>query len=343
MPKKYKPGPIRHQQAQGIPSKRRLLAQWFRPVLVDTPMPNPAPTISGQDALGKLLVSRARTKIQTTSGQKTGVQLFNASIVRTGFVPRQKRSKIGSHSGIIPELKIPVTATDFNTWYQSSRSAEKKAWLDAKDHWKQKGRETGKIRVASKLNETLDQQAHQRFAFNIGINSIVEIGKGPDHQPTHIVIMKRSRHVPEAPLHWDPPAGLIRAEETGSRRGKPRDPLSVINGRVAGEIGVDTKKLQLIGPGLKPTDQNVWFALHRIDQATNYNAYVIQRADISLKEAKANIRQKITAAKQKGDPWAAVDFRVIPRNPTAIREFLATHDKTWIPEALRLYSLQLKK
>jgi hypothetical protein len=276
-------------------------------------MPAPKPTLSGQKQLGRLLVSRANQ----------GVQLFNAQITRTGHVHRQRRT---GRPRRIPTVKIPVSATTFNEWFQGRHSDEKTALLYSKEKALAEKRKRKPLR--------LDREAHARFAFNIGINSILEVGRGSDGKPTHIIITKRPKFVPEAPEFWDLPAGLVRANQ---------NPMDVINARSAAEVGIDKNKLQLIGKGLKPTKKEVWFALHRIDAATNYNAFVVQRAEISAEEAARTIQTRIESGRAKKDPWAPIDFVLIPRTPEAIREFIRTHDKTWIPEALRLYSFELTK
>ena len=246
--------------------------------------------------------------------------MFNAPIMRVGNVSRQKRGKKR-----VSGARIPVYTTTFNEWYQGRRSKEKTELLQQKAALKGK---------AKRKALRLDKQAHDRFAFNIGINSILEVGKGSDGKPTHIVITKRPALVPEAPGFWDLPAGLIRAGQK---------PMEVINARSAAEVGIDKSKLRLIGKGLKPAKKETWFALHRIDSATNYNAFVVQRADIPAEEAAKAIQARIESAQARKDPWAPVSFSLIPRTPEAIREFIRTHDKTWVPEALRLYSFELTR
>ncbi|GEM_PF-4955486 len=318
-------------QSNRTKTRGMLAGPWFAPKLVPMEMPNPKPTVSGQRQLGRLLVSRANR----------GVQLFNAPITRVGNVQRQTRKTLFERArskSETPVIQIPVSSTDFNTWYQLRRSREKRAIIQGKKRIREVvSNESKRIPIAREAEfklETLDKKAHAEMAYNIGINSILEVGRGVDGQPTHILVLRRSRHSPEAPLWWDHPAGLIRAGQK---------PMDVISGRVALEVGVKPNQVQLIGPGLKPTNQETWLTLHRIDRANNYNAIVVQRADISAADATHTLRTKIKDAQAKGDPWAPVDFKLIPRTPDAIRAFLKSHDKVWMPEPLRLYARELYK
>ncbi|MDD5148308.1 MAG: hypothetical protein PHH08_02480 [Candidatus ainarchaeum sp.] len=216
---------VRKQQARQMRAgTRHLLAgPWFVPKLVEREMPAPKPGASGQKALERLVASRA----------KKGVELFNAEIARIGRIPRQERT--GRPRTEIPTVKIPVSKATFNEWYSGRRSAEKRAILGEKV----KALAEKKIRTAKRL----DRKAHRELAFNIGINSILEIGSGQDGEPTHIVIIRRPPAVPEAPKWWDLPAGLVKAGQ---------NPMDIINARISDELGIDRSRLRLIGKGLKP-------------------------------------------------------------------------------------------
>jgi ADP-ribose pyrophosphatase YjhB (NUDIX family) len=248
--------------------------------------------------------------------------------MRAGHVTRQRGLFRDAHG--LATLSLPLHTTDFNTWYQGRHSAEKREALDTKQRLRNEPHLA--VRTKHKQYAQIDAQAHSDHAFNIGINSILEVGRGRDGQPTHILLLKRGPHVPEAPNHWDFPAGLIRAGQS---------PADVINHRVKTELGIEPHQIRRVGPGLQPTEQDAWLALHRIDKAHNYNAIVVQRADITVTAARRTVSANIKKAKKDRNPWAPTAFRLVPRTPDAIREFVRKNDATWMPEVLRLYAREL--
>jgi len=182
---------------------------------------------------------------------------------------------------------------------------------------------------------------HEERAFNFGVNSILEVGDDGNGNPSHILVLKRSRASPEAPSWWDFAAGLVRADPKSPAG--ISDPFDLIGKRVASEVGAKPEELQLIGPGLKPTKGKNAFALHRFDKPTNYNLVLVQRLKATAESVEKTVRERIAKGKREKDPWAPIGFALIPRNPKAIREFLRTHDKTWMPEVFRLYSMELSR
>ncbi|HLD58635.1 MAG TPA: NUDIX domain-containing protein [archaeon] len=294
-------GRVRKQQMKQILAGKRklLLGPWFRPKLVQSEMPVSQRSVSGQRQLEKLLAS------------EKGKNFFNGRIARIGFVNRQARRERKRAAN----FKIPVSEIGFFDWYAASKSREKKS-LQAKES------KTAKTR--GRLPEAVP--------FNLGLNSIIEIGKGAHGEPTHIILIRRPMNVATTGAgYWDLPAGLLMAG---------KNPVDAVNARSAAEIGIDKSKLKLIGKGLKPVKKETWFALHRMDNAAVFNAFFVQRANVSAEEVRKSIRARI---RSKKDAWAPAGFAIIPRTSEAIREFIRTHDKTVIPEALRLYAMELAK
>ncbi|MDO8624595.1 MAG: NUDIX domain-containing protein, partial [Candidatus Diapherotrites archaeon] len=309
---------VRHKQTQAIWHSRRLLAHWFEPQFNHVPMVDPHPSKSG----------KARHQALRESTRAQGVKNFNAPLVRAGLVPRQPKN-VHRTDGTFP-LSIPVSETSFFRWYKGRSGHQKERILREKKSM-HKDAKMDATQKAARYRK-LDQRAHHRLAFNIGINTIIEIGKGRNGEPTHILMLKRGPHVPEAPKYWDLPAGLLRPGE---------NPREVIQERAAKELGLPTKKLIRIGPGLQPTAKDAWFALHRTDKANNYNGVVIHRADMTADEAIRRMEKHLK--RQRNDHSKASEFALIPRDPESIRQFLRTHDKTWLPEALRLYGRELQR
>ncbi len=315
-------GPKRKEFVRVMRNKnRQLVLGWHEPEFVKAQLPQPKPTVSGQHALGTLLRDRA----------KRNVQLFNAQIARLGNVKR-----VRVPSWLLPIIRYPVASTDFNTWYQGSRSKEKARALSTKtriaEAQRKKGR--GNFEAAARRQREINARLHNERAFNFGVNSILEVGNDGKGNPTHILVLRRSKVSPEAPGWWDLPAGLVREKA---------DPFEIIKKRVSSEVGVKDSELQLVGPGLKPTRERTAFALHRFDRPINYNLVLVHRLNIPVEEIRRTIRKRINEGKKKRDPWAPIGFALIPRNPKAIRRFLASHDKTWMPEVFRLYSMELSR
>lgn len=313
---------VRHAQAQALRAKTRgLLAHWFVPKWKIVERPATAISPSGKHALETLKREKAQQEIK----------LFNAPIARMVHFKRQERTG-RVRKGTV--RNILFAATDFDSWYASSRSDENRSIQDQK----QASREST-ARLRRNTLGRLDRQSHKQDAHNIGVNSILEVGRDPNGAPTHILLLKRSAYVPEAPHYWDPPAGLVRMNQK---------PIEVINNRVAAEVGVDPTDVRLIGTGLKPTKREMWFAMHHIGERTNYNAFVIQRVNRDVREIERTVRENIRRSREgesgkPRNPWGAQDFALIRRTPDAIRKFLREHDETWIPEVLRLYARELIK
>jgi len=264
-------------------------------------------------------------------GKKHGATYFNAAIMRVGFVPRTRRGEPERETGKPIRIEYPTAETHY---MDSFGGRHQRAAL-----WEIKQMKKAKKFSPEKRNARQQQmlrESHQRFPWNIGVSSILEVGNDGRGNPTHVLVLQRHPGVIEAPAFIDFPAGQILANQKPEER---------INKRVSAEVGVDPKEVQWIGPGLKPwTDKEpVMFALHRSGRMRNYNSIVIQRVSRDAEEVRKTVQAKIDEAKSKKDPWAAYDFALIPRNSAAIQMFLRSHDKTWMPEVLRLYSQELNR
>lgn len=297
------------QQIRDIREGRRgLVAHWFKPNFVSTALPAPQSSVSGARSFARM----------RQAYERLGSHMTNGSIVRTGNVPRSRGKEVRT-------IDIPVTPGKFFGYMETvlGRGIQRRL-----------RRKTESFRSPKSQREY--ERAHARGTYNFGLNCILEVGNDGNGNPTHILVMKRPPTVPVEPNVHDFPAGLVRKLEKG------KSPLDAVNKRLEGETGIPASKLQIVGPGLVPTREEIYFTLQRLDRLANYNPVIIQRALVDAETVRRDIQSHIAARKVKKDPFAPVGFELIPRNPKAIAQFARTHG-LFMPEVLRLYAQELNK
>lgn len=306
-------GPTRlSQQIQDISEgSRGLVSHWFRPHFVPVKMPLPQSSVSGARSFSAMWAAYA----------KRGSRMINGSIVRTGYIPRVRRSR-GSTE--IPTVDIPIAPGKFFSYMETVLGRSVKRRLPRKKSFRS---------VSSNAEY---HRAHARGTYNIGLNCILEVGNDGHGNPTHILVMKRPPTVPIEPNVHDFPAGLMRSLKKGE------SPLTAVNKRLESETGISPSLLTIVGPGLKPTSEEIYFTLQRLDRLANYNPVIIQRAIVDIETLRKKLQEHLDNPETKKSPFSPVGFELIPRNSAAISEFARTH-ATFMPEVLRLYARELSK
>lgn len=299
---------LRQQVRDMREGNRGLVAHWFKPNFVPITLPTPQSSVSGARSFARMRQAYNRL----------GSHMTNGSIARTGNVPRSRGEGVRT-------LDIPVSSGKFFEYMETVLGRGTQRRLQ---------RKTESFRSSKSRREY--ERAHARGTYNFGLNCILEVGNDGSGNPTHILVMKRPPTVPIEPNVHDFPAGLVRKLEKG------KSPLDSVNKRLEGETGIPASKLQIVGPGLVPTREEIYFTLQRLDRLANYNPVIIQRALVDAEVVRKDIQSHIDARKAKKDPFAPVGFELIPRNPTAIAQFARTHH-TFMPEVLRLYAQELNK
>jgi hypothetical protein len=288
--------------------KRGLVAHWFKLEFV--------PHTLGKQNSSKLGKQRFAGMRQHLSSM--GVSLTNGPIVRVGHIPRVRGK------GEIPTIQVPYSNGKFFSYMGTVLSGKVKKGL----------RQRPSFRNPTSTSQY--ERFHRQATFNMGLNCILEVGNDGHGNPTHILVMKRPSSVPIEPDVHDFPAGLLRKTGTMSEL------ISSVNGRIEKEVGVKASQLHVIGPGLKPVEEPILFALQRLDRLANYNPVVIQRANVDVKEIQRKVQAHIDDRRRANDPFAAAGFVLVPRDARSVREF-AQKNPTFMPEIFRLYAQELNK
>ena len=309
------PGPIGPRLREQIRDIRKghrgFVAQWFKMKLVPVEL-GPHQT----NARGKLEFNR-----MFRAFERMGSNMKNGQITRVGFIPRLRKT----NSNEIGEIEVPIADGKFFDYIETVLSRG-----GGLRRWRQKKEKRG-INFRQPSSREYYERIHNRVTFNIGMNSILEVGQGAGGEPTHVLVMKRPKTVPIEPEVHDFPAGLVR---------KGQSPVEAVTKRAAEEVGINPRSISIIGPDFKPTKEEVIFALQRLDRLANYNGVVIQRATISIERARENVEKAIREGKRTRNAWSPIGYYLIPRNPEAIRTFIKKYP-TFMPEVLRLYSFEL--
>lgn len=305
----YRPATRMKRQVQDLrKGKRGLVAHWFKLEFVPRDLGKGTPS-----ALGSRRFASMRNHL---SGM--GASLTNGPIVRVGHIPRV-RGKKG-----IPTIQVPYSPGKFFTYMGTVLSGKVKKGL----------RQRPSFRDSESVNQY--ERFHRQATFNMGLNCILEVGNDGQGNPTHILVMKRPSSVPIEPDVHDFPAGLLR------KTGTMAELISGVNGRIEKEVGVKASALRVIGPGLKPVQEPILFALQRLDRLANYNPVVIQRANVGVEEVRRKVQAHIDDRRNARDPFAAAGFVLVPRDARSVREFAQKHS-TFMPEVFRLYAQELNK
>jgi len=285
--------------------ERQVLATWVRPVFSNSAF-NPVQNFkSGQKRLDSLVAH----------AKKNGINLHLGKIARIGSVGTEVRGLQKRSNGILT-VQIPVGGTNFFEFLQANKSREVRQ----------------ELRRGMKDRRVL-QKMPAKFPFDMGIDSILEVGNDGRGNPTHILMLRRSGKVPVAPSVWDFPAGVYK---------EGADPMQLLKGRISAEIGVDPENLRTIGPGMRPTEEGVFFALHKLSDFQCYNLVAVQRLDRGVEEIESKISRKIREGREKKDAFIPSGFELIPRNPEAINSFRRTHP-VFMNEVLGKYAVELRK
>ncbi len=300
------------EQVHDIKSgSRGLIAHWVKLNFVRENLGKPRLPKGGKRIWGKM----RRAYVER------GSKMTNGSLVRVGHIPRQR---VNGNESAVPTVNVPFQPGKFFDYMQTVHGKKTV----------RVGKQKGGYR--NPANESAYRRAHAQSVFNFGVNCILEVGNDGHGNPTHILIMKRPPTVPiEANVH-DFPAGLVREMKPGASA------LTAVNARIAKETGIPVEKLRVVGPGFKPTNEEVFFTLQRLDRLANYNPVVIQRALVDEHEAARHVQANIDASRAKKDAFAPTGFVLLPRNPEAIAQFARTHG-LFMPEVLRLYAQELNK
>jgi len=236
-----------------------------------------------------------RMKSAFKSLQKKNPNVFSVAIRRMGRIERRSTREKRN-------VLLPFGETEFSEWYDFRHS------------------KTHARRVAGKHPGRFSASP-----YNLGANAIIELVDS-NGRPSHIVMIKRPKSVPEAPGYYDFAAGLVR---------KGQSPAEMLKRKIAQETGIPAKSLSILGPDFKKSADGGAFAMHLNEKVANYNVVFVVRAQATPKQFRE------MAKRAKKDVWAAERVAVIRRTPEAIREFLGRKRKVWMPEVLRLYAREL--
>ncbi len=283
--------------------ERGVIAKWVNPTFIEAEehqLYPPKKSIKGNIKFAVLLALR----------KAQGINLFPGEIARIARieVPTQ-RNKTG-----VLEVNVPHAKTDWFSFMRSweGRVAEKKL---------------------RKYKTTQKDHLPREVPYDMGINTLLEVGDDGNGNPTHILLTRRPENALLGKSVYDYPGGIYKPGMNA---------MKVLKDRTHGETGINIEDLETIGPGFKPTTEPIFYALHRNDKDQCYNFVAIQRTRKSPEEIGQIIAKRIAEAKRKKDSSASSGYAFIPRNRKAIEKFLRTHP-LFTSEVVAEYAKEIDK